>query len=954
MPTKLLKSLFAGLQTEEPVRPLRHKVPQVLAALLVGVLLAAAPRAAEAGPFDCVNPTLDWGCRILSFLFDTSNAPGGNAVTYIKDGTPVEDIPAERSVQGALRAMMAFFSNAMLIIASLKLLYEILQMTAETAHSGRIGGREANTLWAPIRLVVAIGLLVPLSSGLNSGQYIILQVAKWGSGMASQGWVVFAKYLAEDQRLTEPVPGRVYRLSIEVLKSSMCMYLINYYAQHLGTLDADAVVVNTASLIRNGNTARIKFGNRMADEVCGHVDLKLPIIATLRNPDSLIAFDLTEINNEEFNKALADIVGESRKLSRFFLPPGNTGVLPSTDGLGGVNGVIQRYQDSLKAALSNLDVGATAMQEITRRVAQAAEIHGWTSAGTWFLAITRAQGQIFSAGMALPEAKGPDLNVMQSLYRDAHGAYGSFAFWLEKSTRTNEQAAILPSGAPGTGLDTDSFPDQSIQDESRLMRDLNNTGEWAIDGLLGIMDRLAVNVGLWTGDPTRAFGDLGGSRNPFGEIAALGHKKIRLGLNYLGMTLLLQAGSGMLEGAAGLIPSNFTVLQSAFPAWFARMLLSGASKGMAALAAITIMIATLFLLAGVLLGFVVPLFPFVRFFFAILTWLGTLFEGMICLPFLALAHLTPNGQGFTGQNARTGYYLVFQIFLRPVLTLFGLVAAMLLFYVAAKFLNAMFYEATSGIAFYDGGMRFMQKMVYSFVYVGLIYISANLSFKMIEQIPKHALRWMGQQVSEGEFDDSSSFLQVATAVGGQQMISNFTDLPKQTGAVISFPAQAWGAAKADYRQTQVARRNDALPHGWTDRGIDGAPMERNFSTGATDAERATIAGRLHDARDGEQAAQTALDAADDANTRNSTPGTRRALVTARGNLRQAQRFREEMEGLHGQVNAWDGIYRRKNPRYQDGQRYLIPAAGRYRTVQEAHDRLNEIETANGQTTTPRP
>src|SRR5262249_12414619 len=130
------------------------------------------------GVFDCLNSQYDWGCKILSFLFEEGdnqvyyprqiqrNADG--SVTYIDpNGSNVES-SKNYAVLGAFRKMLGFFSNAVLIIASLKLLYELLQMTAETAQHGRVGGREANQLWAPIRLVVAIGLLVPLSSGLNS------------------------------------------------------------------------------------------------------------------------------------------------------------------------------------------------------------------------------------------------------------------------------------------------------------------------------------------------------------------------------------------------------------------------------------------------------------------------------------------------------------------------------------------------------------------------------------------------------------------------------------------------------------------------------------------------------------------------------------------------------------------------------------------------------------------
>ncbi|MBI3420233.1 MAG: hypothetical protein HY053_08890, partial [Proteobacteria bacterium] len=146
--------------------------------------LADPPRTAGEGMFDCLGE-FDWGCRVMSYLFEDKKNGLPSFRTDVSTTRGVENTDST-SVQTALRKMMGFFSNAMLVIASLILLYHLIVMVAETAHTGTVGGKETNQLWAPIRLVIAIGLLVPIGgtaeepTGLNSGQYVILQVAKWG------------------------------------------------------------------------------------------------------------------------------------------------------------------------------------------------------------------------------------------------------------------------------------------------------------------------------------------------------------------------------------------------------------------------------------------------------------------------------------------------------------------------------------------------------------------------------------------------------------------------------------------------------------------------------------------------------------------------------------------------------------------------------------------------------
>ncbi len=99
----------------------------------------------------------------------------------------------------ALHQLFRFYNMGLLVIAMFIILYYVIVVTAETAQTGTPFGKRFNSVWAPIRLVVAIGLLVPLSSGLSSSQYIVLYAAKLGSNMATNGWIVFNQEIARAQ-----------------------------------------------------------------------------------------------------------------------------------------------------------------------------------------------------------------------------------------------------------------------------------------------------------------------------------------------------------------------------------------------------------------------------------------------------------------------------------------------------------------------------------------------------------------------------------------------------------------------------------------------------------------------------------------------------------------------------------------------------------------------------------
>ena len=87
--------------------------------------------------------------------------------------------------------MFRFYSMALLVVGTLIVLYFIVVVVVETATSGTPFGQRFQNMWVPIRLVVAIGLLLPLNYGYNTGQYLAFFAAKAGSGFATNGWRIF-------------------------------------------------------------------------------------------------------------------------------------------------------------------------------------------------------------------------------------------------------------------------------------------------------------------------------------------------------------------------------------------------------------------------------------------------------------------------------------------------------------------------------------------------------------------------------------------------------------------------------------------------------------------------------------------------------------------------------------------------------------------------------------------
>jgi hypothetical protein len=797
---KGLKPARVKIRAHAPMRFSKFLLPFVFAL----ALFSAAPAPAEAAPnapagegtFDCLG-SFDWGCQVIGYLFEGKGLSTFSTSGNDDGGTRATD---STSVQNALMKMMAFFSNAMLIIASLLLLYHFIVMVAETAHTGRIGGKETNQLWAPIRLVIAIGLLVPLSttgsmSGLNSGQYIIIQVAKWGAGLGSQAWKVFTKELSENQTLVPSLTPPVQGLVSNTLKIYACQAAVNYFALPHAPAN-EAKEPEPIEGRGSSRTQTFKFSNGVTDGVCGQLLVTYPDRGKAA-ADVTRADQLSVANSTAFESFRPTLKREAERLVRDYFVPGKERV-ERLESRVILNRLIAQFQNQIIQQTNSLSkqIADNTYKDITENIRRAADSYGWMSAGTWFMAISRAQGQIISSGMFIPNATPPDDVLFEADSSDGAKVYKEFIKWANYSPITRPLAGTSPlasrtdAGPPMPIGIPDAIPStintsvrpivQWFYPEfgsyiAQFTAFLKSTPREAATIILQLVDNVAAQNGVWQSngawDEVGTRGRTINNVNPMADLTHLGHSHVQLAIDLWGMALIYASAGVGLDLTARAVSLGFLGNWSNV---FAVMGLTAAF--------FLVTFAAFAFIAGIVLTFFIPLMPFVRFFYAIVTWVGAILEAMFCLPFLALAHLNPKGEGFVGAKPQFGYRMVFQIFLRPTLTIFGLIGSLLIFYVAVRFLNAMYYQTVLGIAnFGSGPAAFIARVVFNIFYITLVYISATMSFKMIDHIPQRALQWMGDGAQEVNYQDDQGTLSAVSTQTQSQISGEVLRAPEQLG-----------------------------------------------------------------------------------------------------------------------------------------------------------------------------
>lgn len=206
------------------------------------------------------------------------------------------------------------------------------------------------------------------------------------------------------------------------------------------------------------------------------------------------------------------------------------------------------------------------------------------------------------------------------------------------------------------------------------------------------------------------------------------------------------------------------------------------------------------LTAGVVLFYILPLQPFIFFFFAVAGWVKALFEAMVGIPLWALAHMRLDGEGLPGEAAQNGYFLIFELFLRPILIVFGLIAASIIFAAQVRTLHFIWDMVVDNVGGFSGNTEIggplkikrgiIDQFFFTIIYTIIVYMMATASFKLIDMIPDSIMRWAGNGVSAfGDADKNpAAGLQRMAATGGliqgQKIIGAGTAAAGQTGDLL--------------------------------------------------------------------------------------------------------------------------------------------------------------------------
>lgn len=762
----------------------------------LGVLLVSQSAHAAGLPLNgflnTPDPTEDLAFVMMDSVFglpDFFNSCVAQGVAcFVNNPYPVQPMPYPTPFHEGLRAMLQIYSIGLLAIAMIIFCYFCVAVAIETAEHGTPFGRRFSHLWAPIRMVLALALLIPIANGLNASQYIIMYAAKWGSGLATNGWELFltqatgaagSTLLGPAQNLiaipnappinnflefatvlatckigeasgTKPRDVKAYVVSTTQAGPAGRADLIGLsYANALNlSKDGDIHYVFGVYEEANGKPIHASFPGQVRP-VCGELVLQVTDVDNANSPGSryileqyhrliqIMWLDLTgaaawdpssmSIRAMGYGFVVREFPGEIRWTAAG-APVAQDPTYPqaSAQDLGNA-------REYYRTEVENIVQQATLLQVNSPAWAQMFD-YNWGGAGIWYNQVARLNGIMMSAANSLPMVlKYPEWMEYVDTQRAMHKQSGTGPERFNPELANSKTIKFDP-------------------DKGRLMAQTMYKAQRSWDGSYSTSPSGGANPFL------DAINAIFGTQGLF-ELSKNVQTHPLAGLVVMGKNLMDAAvrnlGAATAAGVAGGLANFFKEIEPL-------------GKILATASAAALQISLLAMTIGFMLFYVLPFMPFLYFFFAVGSWVKGIFEAMVGVPLWALAHLRIDDEGgMSGEAAKGGYFMILEIFLRPILIIFGLLASITIFAAQVMILNEIWNLVVSNVTGFNattaktltpgelGSLTYVRNLAdrffYTIMYAVVVYMMGMSSFKLIDGLPSQILRWINEE--GGAFSD---------------------------------------------------------------------------------------------------------------------------------------------------------------------------------------------------------
>ena len=663
--------------------------------------------------------------------------------------------------------MFLIFNTAVLTVATFYVIKVIYEGVAHSAVAGEWLGKNMSGFWAPLRVVMFLGLIAPVAGGYSLSQVIVLWTVSQSIGVAD-GIADAGMGTALAQGMVSngaPAPS-ARDAAADMLRGMTCMATVNMAAKAAGVTPPIAATTTTVNGVTTTLYGGVK-GTGVPANACGGFSISLTgsgvanavsrFKSGIGSPIPIPASAITMIQ-----QGLASMQSTLQPVANAIAAQVNAPPAASGNGTPGVTTggsstltpnqvslAAQEYSQNVRSVVTAIENTITTSSQSPTKWASEVNQYGFASLGGFMMQITAWDKELSSVANVQPAAIPMNTGSLSG-YNVNEGLGQANAY----IANDNPQPASIGALQSGTNFSAATSAAQGAVVGGVAGAGMGVASGGAIGGAaLGGMAGAAAGgvAGGFIGEiASHVFGPaekllitgftsaFGGSGNPVGDIQSFGLTLLNIGGSMFAIAIGALATAGGVGGAASDAVQN-----------------AGLGMIMAVspfVGPVLLFLIIPIMIAGATMAYVVPMIPYIIYTMAVLGWIMAVMVALIGAPLWAAVHAIPTGEGAIPQEAKQGWKMLLALFVEPSLLVFGFFLSIAVFQAAAWLVDHTFVAvAMSAItAGGSGGLGAIFASLFGTILMMVILVViywkiALWSFSLIMMIPNKALEWGGMQ-----------------------------------------------------------------------------------------------------------------------------------------------------------------------------------------------------------------
>ena len=624
-----------------------------------------------------------------------------------------------------------------MIVGMILLTYIILIGLLKTSQTGQFLGNW-DSVMLPMRATLGFGLNLPMPAfgGLNVAQVATLAVALLGIGMGSAVYkYVLNSYTSTPVTMTQG-GSHAEELVGQLIMAKTCeRFLVNS-----GLVEPEGEMYQSYSLPGSYGKSYHLLG---ANGACGQLKIAEELGAAQQETNVGVASDFrisqSEIQKVKIQrnigyKVISILSGSAINSIADDIVSGN---ITENTHRARRDAILSLTADIQSTVASGLPAWAN---EQRKEGIEKLNRLGWVGFGSIYWTLNAEQNKIHDAVVnAIPKVTEPgkDVSGYEPAWLANDAVRTEFTAVMARADRFNKVAASMSDAM------------QALQSREDVEGVFGTIAKWW-DGITDEVTRMTFTVGsgaMKAGTYGGSAGAYSGNYDPMLELRTLGNSILTVGTAAIGADFFGQWFSDEdeeKEGGGGKLGAAAT--------WAGSVALS---------------FAMMLLAIGVILAYGIPLMPYILWTIAMVGYLTYVAQSVVVAPLWSIMHMTPEGGDVTGRGG-SGYPILMNLALRPVLMVTGMVMGIAIFRVSGWLVNETLLETL--IATREGSVGLpLTPIVGMVVYTLLMVVIAYMSFSLTYELPRAALRWVGvdDTMDLGEREGQSQTIAFFSSTGGR-------------------------------------------------------------------------------------------------------------------------------------------------------------------------------------------